>query len=253
MTYFQFLLIFLGVPIVVLLWLNRRHLSRFHALTLVGMMAIALIYTTPWDNYLVANQIWWYAPAQVIGLTLGWVPVEEYMFFLLQPLCVGLLLLALQRRFPPGWTPRGRRPSSVLVLGTLLLVWTIAAILLWVGPSSTTYLSLELVWALPPLLLQLAFGGDLLRASYRSAGPALLAGSLYFTLADVVAIEAGIWTIHPDYTLGLNPLISLVLEEAVFFALTNALVIGGLTLLWHPASASRFRSLRDRWLGRQRA
>ena len=47
-------------------------------------MLLALIYTTPWDNYLVANRVWWYDPALVTGITLAWVPLEEYAFFLLQ-------------------------------------------------------------------------------------------------------------------------------------------------------------------------
>ncbi|MGA9532066.1 MAG: lycopene cyclase domain-containing protein [Anaerolineales bacterium] len=253
MTYFQFLLYFLVAPIVVLLLLSRRHLTRYRWLTIGALMAIALIYTTPWDNYLVANEIWWYSPSQVTGLTLGWVPIEEYTFFLLQPLFTGLLLLTLRRFDPPqGPLKWGNRPANRWILALVALWGTSIAVLLF-GSTSTTYLGLELSWALPPLILQLAFGGELLLGAFRSAGLALVGSTLYFTLADVVAIEAGIWTIHPSYTLGLNPLPSLVLEEAVFFALTNALVIGGLTLLWHPDSASRWSSLKDHWLGSRRA
>ena len=59
---------------------------------------IALLYTTPWDNYLVATGVWWYDPALVTGLTLGWVPIEEYTFFILQTLLAGLWLAFLARR-----------------------------------------------------------------------------------------------------------------------------------------------------------
>ena len=51
---------------------------------------VAVLYTTPWDNYLVATGVWWYDPHLVAGLVLGWVPIEEYTFFILQTLAMGL-------------------------------------------------------------------------------------------------------------------------------------------------------------------
>jgi putative membrane protein len=52
-------------------------------------------------------------------------------------------------------------------------------------------------------------------------------------MADALAIHLGIWSISPRYTLGvaLGPL---PLEEAVFFLLTNLLVVQGLALLVPP-------------------
>jgi lycopene cyclase domain-containing protein len=117
-------------------------------------------------------------------------------------------------------------------------------VLLLVGPSQARYLSLELAWALPPLMLQLGFGADLLAARWRSALAALIVATGYLILADMWAISQGIWMISPSQTLGLNPLPTLVLEELVFFLLTNALVIGGLTLLDEPVARDRLRRWR---------
>ncbi|MDX1617037.1 MAG: lycopene cyclase domain-containing protein, partial [Candidatus Promineifilaceae bacterium] len=100
MTYFGFLLRFLIVPILLLLgltWFDRRqgrHLpARLSSWPVVPAIfihvLIALLYTTPWDNYLVATEVWWYDPALVTGITLGWVPIEEYTFFVLQPIMTG--------------------------------------------------------------------------------------------------------------------------------------------------------------------
>src|SRR5512142_2737525 len=100
MTYALFLAVFLAIPIVILLWLLRRSLRRTELVWLGLLMGIALIYTTPWDNYLVANRIWWYHPDLVTGITIGWVPIEEYTFFLLQPLMSGLWFLFVSRRVP---------------------------------------------------------------------------------------------------------------------------------------------------------
>jgi putative membrane protein len=63
-------------------------LPHFHTRSLkslwVFLAIVALLYTTPWDNYLVANHIWTYPPERVWGIRLGWVPLEEYLFFVLQ-------------------------------------------------------------------------------------------------------------------------------------------------------------------------
>jgi len=109
MTYFGFLLRFLVPPIVILALLAWRDhaqgrrlpqsLTGFPAWIVLGAhVVVAVVYTTPWDNYLVANRIWWYDPDLVTGLTLGWVPIEEYTFFVLQTLLTGLWLLFLARR-----------------------------------------------------------------------------------------------------------------------------------------------------------
>lgn len=44
-------------------------------------VVLAVVYTAPWDNYLVATGVWSYNPGLVTGVTLGWVPIEEYTFF----------------------------------------------------------------------------------------------------------------------------------------------------------------------------
>ena len=90
MTYLQFHLVF-TIPWVVLFgFLTVRAYragrpvagslgarSRFALLALAAHVGMAVVYTTPWDNYLVATRVWWYDPALVTGLTLGWVPIEE--------------------------------------------------------------------------------------------------------------------------------------------------------------------------------
>ncbi len=59
---------------------------------------VALAYTTPWDNYLVATGVWYYDPARVWNIVLGYVPLEEYLFFVLQVTLTGLITLWLIRR-----------------------------------------------------------------------------------------------------------------------------------------------------------
>jgi lycopene cyclase domain-containing protein len=109
LTYFGFHLRVLLPPILVLGVLvlrDSRRGKRLPAvlrrrpagLALLIHVALAVIYTTPWDNYLVATRVWWYDPARVTGVTLGWVPIAEYTFFVLQTVLTGLWLVWLGRR-----------------------------------------------------------------------------------------------------------------------------------------------------------
>jgi lycopene cyclase domain-containing protein len=163
MTYFGFIVRFLLVPLVLLgaltLWDLRRGVglprglrggSAWIALALHG--AVALLYTTPWDNYLVATRAWWYDPGLVAGITLGWVPVEEYIFFVLQTLVTGLWLLFLARRWPVTANFRSRPRHLGWILALIVgFLWLGAVMTLITGWRSGTYLGLQLAWGLPPL------------------------------------------------------------------------------------------------------
>ncbi len=99
MTYPLFLLLFLAIPIAALAFALRKDLRARWWLIAVGLtILVALVYTTPWDNYLVATRVWSYAPARVWNIILGYVPLEEYLFFVLQTILTGLIVLGLLRR-----------------------------------------------------------------------------------------------------------------------------------------------------------
>lgn len=256
MTYFGFLAIFLIVPILILLALARRDAQ--HGLTLPAAFGafsaktavllhviIALIYTTPWDNYLVATRVWWYDPNLVTGIVFGWVPIEEYTFFILQPIFTGLWLLFWLRRYT-GEAKHGGQTARTVALMALTAVWLIMIGILITGWQPGTYLALELGWALPPILLQIWFGGHVLWQHRRLVLTALVPPTIYLALADTLAIRAGTWTIDPAQSLhwligGILPI-----EELIFFLLTNTLVVFGMTLLLAASSQTRLNQLRQR-------
>ena len=136
-------------------------------LVITAHIVVAVIYTTPWDNYLVATSVWWYDPELVAGLIIGWVPIEEYLFFILQTLMTSLWLVWLAKRmrmpsapFNPS-TPSAQRARWGFTL-LFALLWIGSLVLLISGWRPGTYLALELTWALLPILLQVVFGGDIL-------------------------------------------------------------------------------------------
>jgi lycopene cyclase domain-containing protein len=96
-----------------------------------------------------------------------------------------------------------------------------------------TYLGLLLPWALPVLALQWAAGHSALR---RRLGPLLVATLLptaWLIAGDAVALAQGIWTVHRDRILGVY-LGNVPLEEAVFFLLTDLMVVQSVLLLNAP-------------------
>ncbi len=99
MTYPLFLLLFLVVPVMGLAFAQREKIrARWWRVAVSLTTLVALVYTTPWDNYLVATRVWHYDPARVWNIILGYVPLEEYLFFVLQTILTGMVVLALLRK-----------------------------------------------------------------------------------------------------------------------------------------------------------
>lgn len=99
MSYIVFLILFICLPLAGMVRLLRGKIRPVY-LTMLGVIAlIALVYTTPWDNYLVAKRVWYYDPALILKITIGYVPLEEYAFFILQTFLTGLFAFWLWRRF----------------------------------------------------------------------------------------------------------------------------------------------------------
>jgi lycopene cyclase domain-containing protein len=268
MTYFGFLARFLLPPLVVLAVLHLLDGRRGRALpaglrarspwrVIGALVIVALVYTTPWDNYLVASGTWWYDPDLVaIEWVIGWVPLEEYCFFVLQTVMTGMLWLWLARRLErdagevggraliADRAGRRMRIGGVILLG---IAWAWAVVALGVDWRPGRYLALELAWALPPIALQVGFGADILWRWRRSVVTAIVAATLYLSMADVLAIRAGTWTISPEQTLGWLLPGGLPLEEGVFFLITNVLVVFGLTLV--VARESQSRVMGWPWIG----
>jgi lycopene cyclase domain-containing protein len=252
MTYLSILGLFLLPPLLLLLvwvprdiwrwvWRDEGSVNWEPYLYILLIIALALIYTTPWDNYLVATGVWWYDPKLITGLTLGWVPIEEYIFFILQTALTGLWALAVQRyilREKPVVKPSARirwRSSGLLAAG-----WLVSTALLLSDWQAGTYTTLILSWALIPVLVQAAFGADILLAYWRSLLLIIWIPTLYLWLLDAVALASGTWTIDPAQTTGLK-LGVIPIEEMLFFFMTNVIIAFSMILMCSPAGKERGR------------
>ncbi len=239
MTYFGFLLMFLVVPIGLLAVLAFR--ERGQALppdlqavpirwVVAALVGIALIYTTPWDNYLVATRVWWYNPVLVTGITFGYIPLEEYTFFVLQTLFIVLWFTLLARRIHIASHFAARRNFRLISVSVMGILWLTSVMLLVAGWKPGHYLVLIFVWALPAIGIQLAVGADILWHYRRLVAAVLIPLTLYLCCADTIAIHSGTWTINPELTTGILLGGILPIEEAIFFLLTSTLLVFGLVL-----------------------
>ncbi|MFM8412919.1 MAG: lycopene cyclase domain-containing protein [Alphaproteobacteria bacterium] len=93
MTYARFLAIFLLPPLALAIALEGRRLAARHFLLLAALTAVVLAWTSPWDNLAVAMGFWGFDPARTSGLWIGWLPIEEYTFFLLQTWVAALFVI----------------------------------------------------------------------------------------------------------------------------------------------------------------
>jgi lycopene cyclase domain-containing protein len=263
MTYAQFLLIVL-FPLVVLAILLLVICLRRAATVMrpvlprsVGVLAVilpitALVYTTPWDSWLIRNSVWGYPPGSILGTVFG-VPLEEYTFMLGMTVLTGCWTLAHAVRAAAasaGTAETGGAPSAggrstrlrVLAAAGWLVTAAAGAVAAAVQPHAL-YLGSQLAWFGVPLALQAACGADRLRAArrLRLAG---LATTPVLWAADAVGIGTSAWHISGNSTLGLG-LSVLPLEEATFFLLVNLLIVNSVVLWLDPLMArqlGRFRA-----------
>lgn len=251
MTYLQFHLVFI-LPLLAgaALWARSELRNPLARWGLAGLCLLAFTYATPWDNYLVYKQVWMYGPERVIG-TLGYVPLEEYAFFILQTLLMGCIFLAATR--PSRWSQTSSQArTEPLWSGAAWAGVLTGASALLLGYERSFYLGLILVWAFPVLGLQWLAGGDLLLRRWRQVYLPAAAVTAYLWACDAYALSAQIWLINPRYTLnwqwGVLPI-----EEMTFFLVTNLMVCQGLALCLEPAMLSRLQAWLPKWRAHERA
>jgi lycopene beta-cyclase len=272
MKYFGFLARFVVLPLVVLrflLWWDRQ---RGHDLpeqfqnwpedkTLLAHAAVAFTYTTPWDNYLVASNVWSYDRDLVTGYTIGWVPIEEYSFFVLQTLMTGSWAQYLARRIKPTSTDTQKTYplARALAVAGLGAGWMMTVRDMTTGNPATSYRDLILAWAIPPIALQVGFGGDILWRHRKLVATSILTSTLYLGLVDSIAIESGTWQITSHKTIENEVIPNLPFEELLFFFVTNVLLTFGVTLVQSRASEDRlpgflvgpYQTFKQKWITTQ--
>ncbi len=269
MTYVQLLLIFVVMPTLALsalVLLDRRRTLGDGAraalwpklVTLLVLMGVATLYTIPWDDHLISSGVWWYKPTLLAGAYIDHIPIEEVLFFPLQTLLIGVWWMWLTRsRLPAsdameirGADDRRTVALRVAVVALGIALWFGALTVLRSGWHPGTYLGWEIVWALPPLLLQILAGGGILWRQRLLVSLVVVPATLYLSCVDALAIHLHIWTIDPHQSLDVLIGGQLPVEELLFFLVTSVLVSFGLVLGVRSETWSQARALLDGWRAR---
>lgn len=190
--------------------------------------------TTPWDSYLIRTRIWSYPDNVVIGPKLFDIPLEEVFFFIIQTYNTSLLYLLLSKpTFHPVYLrhqEKNDRWKYMKLAGQLLLGLLLKRAISLIRENSVgTYMGLILAWAVPFLLLlwslayQFIIGLPITNTLLPIALP-----TLYLWIVDTLALRRGTWVIESGTKYGTHLWPGLEIEEAVFFLLTNTLIVFGL-------------------------
>lgn len=194
------------------------------------LLAIVVAFTFPWDSHAVARRTWEFDPKGV-WRRVGYLPVEEVAFFVIQTLIV-VAAVEVVRRLGVAWLggpwPTGREAWSLLVVGgpVLGVTWLVVGLAgRRIGPRSRWHYAWHLLyWFLPVIAAQWLVGPHLLGPRWPMiVVPALVVGA-YLCWADLVAVRAGLWFFDEAQVTGVRWRGVLPWEEVAFFFLTSILV-----------------------------
>lgn len=99
MSYFEFHLLFNLPLLAFLLFVARKRLCVAHWKWIGVLMLLVMALVTPWDNWAVHKGIWGFEWERTTPVSIPWrgvewrLPAEEYAFFILETLAVGLLTI----------------------------------------------------------------------------------------------------------------------------------------------------------------
>ena len=196
-----------------------------------------MLATTPWDSYLIHNRIWTYPENVIIGPTLFKIPAEEIFFFVIQTYNTSILYLILSKPTFHSVYLRGerllhdgRRLRLWRWLGALIIMLVIGfGCMLVNSRAEGLYLGLIIVWAGPFVLLLWSLAHQLiLELPLSNTLVPIVLPTLYLWIIDTLALRRGTWVIEAGTKVGIHLWKGLELEEAIFFLVTNVLIVFGL-------------------------
>jgi lycopene cyclase domain-containing protein len=91
--YLLLLVIFVVIPNIILLYLNRKN---FTAKVLLFSLGVLFLIGVVWDQISVRLGIWSFSSDKIVGLVVG-LPVEEYLFFVFVPLLAINIFVLIDR------------------------------------------------------------------------------------------------------------------------------------------------------------
>ncbi len=228
-----------------MLFLNRNNKHCFSKKSLIGcglLCFLAFTYTTPWDSYLIEQNIWNYSPGHVLG-TLFLIPFEEYFFFFIQSI-IGCFFTSfiLSKRKQKKQYNLSVSSNNLIFIGALFTFCSLGFYFL-IPQGSIRYLLLILFWGVPIVGLQWILGFSILKSERITLITSLFFLTIYFWIADSIAIYKSIWVLPPETITNIKIMNILPIEEALFFLITNIMVVQGYILFTKVNKISFLRKM----------
>ncbi|EGD87670.1 hypothetical protein H112_04137 [Trichophyton rubrum D6] len=229
-------------PALLLTILYKPFFTRLEVYKIVFLCTIAVIWTTPWDSYLIRTRIWSYPADSVIGYTIFRIPLEEAFFFIIQTYNTSLIYILFNKRLILlPYLSGPIKPLTQGLFGTVALrTWRDLGILFITGISvlgilcirtggEYMYLGLILSWISPILLVQWPLMYRfLLGLPSASLWIPIVLPTLYLWIVDTLALRRGTWVIESGTKVDIQLWDGLDLEEALFFLVTNVMIVLGI-------------------------
>ena len=236
MTYLRFHLIF-NLPLLIVLAAMTGTVpwTKGEIVALGLVLAAVMVFTTPWDNLAAKWGIWGF-PREKYSVRIGYLPIEEYVFFLLKSVNVMLAVRALFH-FVPDWLIGQETDIGIVTLICLaasIIPWALIAFNLRrlrrkAGPC-VNY-AIHLAWFFPVIYAQWVMAPALFLGHAGLLALVTAAFGVYYTLADLAAVRAGTWFFDEKQITGVKLGGVLPWEEIAFFFLTSLLVAQSYLLL----------------------
>lgn len=231
LTYLEVHIYYTLPPTIILWFLLRPLIGQFDKIKILTLCTLAVVYTTPWDNYIIYFKAWWYRKDAVIG-TIGLVPIEEYLFFIIQTVFTSLWTILCSR-----WTMYSlslRKPSHRWIFFakrySVMAALSILAITSWIygSPNTKLFYMTAMIWWMAPVITYIWFvSGHYITQRYIPILISITVPSIYLCYIDIIALRDGVWHINEATSLEILFFNDLPLEEIIFFFMTNTLVVFG--------------------------
>lgn len=227
LTYLDLHLMYTLPGIGVLAFITWPFLSRSEICKITFLCIMALVYTTPWDNYIIYNGGWTFPEDRLLGV-IGYVPVEEYMFFVIQSILTSLWVLLCIRWSIPCVNFNFNKKTYLLIRWIPILVLGIVTVLgykMVVPGEQTFYLGCLLCWVSPVIMFLWYGAGNLFVKNIVPSAIAVVGSTLYLCWVDLIALKNNVWHINEATSFNVFVVEHLPSEEAFFFFIVNLLLV----------------------------
>lgn len=230
LTYLQVHFYYTLPPTIILYLLMRPLIGSVDKIKILFLCILAVAYTTPWDNYIIYHKAWWYRKDAVLG-TIGYVPIEEYMFFIIQTIFTTLWTTLMSRWSLNSLYLPSKNITKVYAIRYAVITFvTILMIIGWKNaiPATKTFYMGSIIWWISLVVILLWYiSGSYVCKRYKETLLSIIVPSVYLCYVDMIALRARVWHINEATSLEIFPVDDLPLEEIAFFFLTNIIVTLG--------------------------